>query len=91
MRPGDQFLLDVITAPSVTMTVTGTMLVGLFGIAAQATIQPPSGMVERVEEVNDPVAVTTEIADSTQVSAGATGRRVAIASVAAATSAISSR
>lgn len=71
-----------ITAPSVTTRVDDALLVGVFGIAATATLTPPDGMLEQFEEPNDPHAhdIAIEAADALQPVAGATGAKVARAS-----------
>lgn len=58
------------------------MLIGLFGIATNASISPPSGMTERVETTQStgPRKVATEIADQLLGCSGATGNRGAAAS-----------
>ena len=71
-----------ITAPSVTATVSGDMLVGLFGIHAQHTIAPAASMVERTDIAQvkgGGQKVTSETADALLSTAGATGARVATA------------
>ena len=74
-----------ITAPSVTSTVPGSMLVGVFGTAINATVTPASGMVERADIKTGAAAkkIALELADDTLESPGATGLRVATASAAA--------
>jgi hypothetical protein len=74
-----------ITAPSVTSTVAGSMLVGVFGTAINATMTPATGMVEQadIKTGSGPKKVAVELADETLSAAGATGTRVATASVAA--------
>ena len=74
-----------ITAPSVTSTAPGSMLVGVFGTAINATMTPPSGMAEQADlkTGSGPKKVAVELADDTLEVAGATGQRVATASLAA--------
>jgi N,N-dimethylformamidase beta subunit-like protein/uncharacterized protein DUF4082/cadherin-like protein/Big-like domain-containing protein/purple acid phosphatase-like protein len=74
-----------ITAPSVTTRANGVLLVGFFGLATSATLTPPDGMLEQIEERNDPVGndIVTGTADALQPAAGATGQKVAVASRAA--------
>jgi hypothetical protein len=72
-----------ITAPSVTTTVDGSMIVGGFGINADSTITPPPGMTERGEIVSA-TRLRTEVCDVLLTSAGATGDQVATAATAAA-------
>src|SRR5581483_6207458 len=71
-----------ITAPSVTTTVAGDMLVGLFGIHGQHTVTPPATMSERTDLAQPSSGgqkVTSETADAVKATAGATGTRVATA------------
>jgi hypothetical protein len=74
-----------ITAPSVTSTIPGSMLVGVFGTAINATVTPATGMVEQadIRTGSGPKKVAAELADETLAAAGATGTRVATASAAA--------
>ena len=74
-----------ITAPPVTSTIPGSMLVGVFGTAINATVTPAAGMVEQadIKTGSGPKKVAVELADETLAAAGATGTRVATASVAA--------
>jgi hypothetical protein len=74
-----------IVAPSVTSTVPGSMLVGAFGIATNATMTPPATMTERadIKTGRGPKKVALELADETLDAPGATGQRVATASAAA--------
>jgi hypothetical protein len=69
----------------VTSTVPGSRLVGVFGTAINATVTPASGMVEQadIKTGSGPKKVAVELADETLSAAGATGTRVATASVAA--------
>ena len=75
-----------VTAPSITTSVANTRLVGLFGTSASATttIAPPGGMSERGEAAASAgtTRTTSEGADQTQSTAGATGSRVATAAAA---------
>jgi len=76
-----------ITAPTVTTTADNSLVVGFFGIAASTTVSPPSGMLEQAElstQASAKSKVTTEIADTIQSLAGASGNKIAIASAAAA-------
>jgi hypothetical protein len=71
-----------ITAPSVTTTTAGGMLVGFFGMTGQRSIAPPVGMGEHFDLAlaNPPgEKVTSESADVLQASAGASGAKVATA------------
>ena len=72
-----------ITAPSVTTTVNGDEIVGLFGIGGGNSITPPAGMAERGEAVSSAgsLHVTWEGSDSLQTTAGATGTRTATATI----------
>ncbi|MEX2554386.1 MAG: cadherin-like domain-containing protein [Actinomycetota bacterium] len=72
-----------ITAPSVTTTQNGAMLVGFFGMADNVTIAPPSGMTERWDVASNAGAffMTQEGADALQPTAGASGSKVATAPV----------
>jgi hypothetical protein len=75
-----------ITAPTVTTTVAGTMLVGFFGTSAPATATPPSGMSERFDVFSSAgtYRAASEGADQTLSAAGASGSRTATASLSAA-------
>ena len=71
-----------ITAPSVTASVAGDMLVGLYEMQAQHTITPPASLSERTEIVQatgNGQRLTSETADHLLASAGPTGTRVATA------------
>jgi hypothetical protein len=74
----------LITAPAVTTSVSGSMLVGFFGIARQATISQPAGMGE-LTEITSPGTVTYpvagESAEELRSSAGDTAPRVATSTV----------
>ena len=72
-----------ITAPSATSTLAGAMLVGAFGINANATIAPPAGMTERGEIVSA-TRIRTEMADIVLNASGPTGAKIATAAAAAA-------
>jgi hypothetical protein len=74
-----------IIAPSVTSTVPGSMLVGVFGIATNATMMPAATMTEQadIKTGKGPKKVALELADETLDAPGATGQRVATASAAA--------
>jgi len=67
-----------VTAPSVTTTAGGELLLGVFGAAAKATVTPPTGMIEHAERLGGTgnTRVLSELADQ-QVGAGATGTRTA--------------
>jgi hypothetical protein len=72
-----------ITAPSVTTTANGDMLVGFFGMADNVTITPPAGMTERWDVASNAGAffITSEGVDALQPTAGASGAKVATAPV----------
>ena len=71
-----------ITAPSVTTTVANAMIVGFFGTAAWAPIAPPAGATERLEvATSGGRGVTSQSVDFLQAAAGASGTRVATATV----------
>src|SRR5437660_7269019 len=71
--------VTTITAPSVTTTVAGDELVGLFGIGGGNSITPPAGTSERAEAASTAgsLHVTWEGSDSAAPSAGPTGSRTA--------------
>lgn len=68
-----------ITAPSVS-PATGGVLVGAFGIATGATIDPPAGMLETLQAIlgTGKAKASVEMADQV-VPAGASGSRSALA------------
>lgn len=71
------------TAPSLSTTTPGAVMVGLFGLAKRATVTPATGMTERSEVVSPTTvsaAATGETADRVQAQPGATGPQVATAS-----------
>ena len=72
-----------ITAPSVTTTANGDMLVGFFGMADNVTIAPPAGMTERWDVASNAGAffITSEGVDGLQPTAGPSGAKVATAPV----------
>ena len=74
-----------ITAPSVTAIAPNSVLVGAFGIATDASIEPPATMTERAEvrTTGRSKAVAVELSDETVAEVGPTGERVATASKAA--------
>jgi hypothetical protein len=76
-------VMATITAPSVTTRVTDTRLVGLFAIAANASIAAPPRMSERGEMTSGKVKVATEIADVNWAPIAGSGVRIATASNAA--------
>jgi hypothetical protein len=77
---------DTVTAPSVTTTAEGALLVGLFGVPRESSIGNPPGMTE-LTEVSSPASVrypaTAETASEPAGSPGPTGQRVATTSTAA--------
>src|SRR5205823_1200772 len=60
-----------IAAPSITTTVAGDVVVGLFGIASNTTVTPPSGTTEEGEAVSNAgtYKVDSESADFLQTAA----------------------
>ena len=76
-----------VTAPSISTTVANTWLVGGFALDAASpppTYTPPPGMTERVDlSVPIPASewVSLEVADELRAATGATGTRVAVATV----------
>jgi hypothetical protein len=68
-----------IVGPSVTTTTAGELLIGAFGGAANASLTPPTGMLEENEQLagtgNNRVVV--ELSDQQLGAAGATGNRTA--------------
>jgi hypothetical protein len=74
-----------ITAPSVTSVYQGGLVLGLFGIAQQGTVTPPTAMFERAEiAAAGKTKIVCEIADAILQAAGPTGARTASASKAGA-------
>jgi hypothetical protein len=75
-----------ITAPALTTTVPGTLLVGFFGTASNSSTAPPSGMLEQAEVVQSggKNKISLETADAFLPGSGSSGPRVATASAAAA-------
>jgi hypothetical protein len=70
------------TAPSVATAVANDRIVGLFGIDDNLTWTPPTGMTERwdARASNGSGSISSEAADVSQASAGATGNKTATAS-----------
>jgi hypothetical protein len=66
-------------APSVTTTVAGDLVIGVFGEAANASVTPPTGMLEQIEQLagTGNTRVVTELSDQQLGAAGATGTRTA--------------
>jgi hypothetical protein len=67
------------TAPSVTTTVNGAMVIAFFGVARNSPIDAPSGMTERVDAVSNggTYPQATEASDVSQSTSGATGDKTA--------------
>jgi hypothetical protein len=76
---------SAISAPSVTTRVTNTQLITVAGIAANATISPPAGLVERAEALagSGKTRIAIEMADVSRPDVGTTGTRTASATKAA--------
>ena len=73
-----------ITAPSVTTTAPGVLVVDLSGITGKAAVTPASGATERSEIVSTAAPtyfVSAETADFVPSQVGATGTKVATSSV----------
>ena len=68
-----------ITAPSVSASSPGGMLVALYGVTVVTSIGQPAGMTERGEVSNSifAKATTTEVSDQALVASGLTGARTA--------------
>jgi hypothetical protein len=65
------------TAPGVTTTVTGDMVIGFFGLDTSGTFTAPTGMTERYDVTNSSSSgPASEASDYTQA-AGATGNKAA--------------
>jgi hypothetical protein len=70
-----------VTAPSITTTVTNTMVVGFFCLFDNATFTPPVGMMERWDfTVAKPSGLAFAATDQARSATGATGTRVATSS-----------
>ena len=77
---GQASTTNSVTAPSVTTTAPGSMVVGFFGMNGHRSVTPPAGMSERFEQqLTSPPGekVTSEVADVLQAAAGATGAKTA--------------
>ena len=74
-----------VTAPSITTTVAGDMIVGFYGAAQNTSVTPPSGMTEHFDVCSNAGTYpdTVELSDAPQSGAGATGDRIATLPVAA--------
>ena len=68
------------STPSITTTVNNTMITTFFGVMSNTTWTPPSGEVERYDQVY--TLVTIEGADELQASAGASGSKTATSAAA---------
>src|SRR5205085_5213631 len=64
-----------IVVQSVTISVDGELLLGLFAAAANATITPPTGMLEQMERIagTGNTRALSELSDQQLGTAGATG------------------
>lgn len=73
-----------LTAPSISTTKPGTMVIGLFGVTKKTTITRPTGMKERVDvaSTNDKKNATLELSQLLVASPSATGSKVATAGLA---------
>jgi chitodextrinase len=69
-----------VAAPSVQVAASGSMLVDFAGLAANASVSPPTGMAERVEAAGGRSTKIIGEASDAPVSAGATGTKTAAAS-----------
>jgi len=67
------------TAPSLTTSVANTLLIAAFGAATNASVTPPTAMLEKAEVVGGTSnkRTVTEIADQSSATASATGSRTA--------------
>ncbi|HZR02677.1 MAG TPA: LamG domain-containing protein [Burkholderiales bacterium] len=71
---------STITAPSITPSVTGTMLVGLFSAATGTTISSAAGMAYRADVLSGGgTGIAIGVFDQQQATASATGTRTATA------------
>jgi sugar lactone lactonase YvrE len=73
-----------IVAPSITTTVPGALVIGMFTIGGANSVTPPAGMTEHGEAASTAGSnhVTWEGCDFTPAAAGATGTKTATASTA---------
>jgi RHS repeat-associated protein len=72
-----------VTAPSVTTTMSDVIVAGFFATTDDATFTPPAAMTERFDVLADGTAqVSSEGTEVVQAAAGATGTKVATASIA---------
>jgi hypothetical protein len=74
-----------VPAPSITTSVANTMLVQVVGVNAEGTLTPPAGMTEAWEASSPNSTSTRDVLSSSsyalQAATGATGNRVATASL----------
>jgi sugar lactone lactonase YvrE len=75
-----------ITAPALSASVPGTLLVGFFGTAGNAATAPPTGMIEQAEIIQSAGKnkMSLEAADAFLAGTGSSGTRVATAGSASA-------
>jgi hypothetical protein len=73
-----------LTAPSITTTVTGDVVIAFFDITRNNHVAPPASMTERFDLASNAVTpyLTAESADQIKAKIGATGSRIATASLA---------
>ena len=72
-----------IVGPSITTSVGGAMILGVFGVANNTSVAPPAGMTERFDVVSNAgrYPVVSSCAEVVQASAGATGNKTAISAI----------
>jgi hypothetical protein len=69
---------SLMTAPSVSVSVSGALVVGLFGNSGAGAVSPPAGMAERYESIaSGNYRATSEGADYVPASVGSTGDKSA--------------
>jgi hypothetical protein len=73
-----------LTAPSITTTVTGDVVIAFFDVTRNNQVEPPAPMTERFDVASNAVSpyLTAECADQIKAKVGATGRRTSTASLA---------
>ena len=71
-----------VVGPSVTTTGAGELLIGVFGGAVNASVTPPTGMLEQAERLGGTgnTRALIELADQELTAAVATGSRTALLS-----------
>ncbi|HET6918373.1 MAG TPA: hypothetical protein VFI46_02790 [Jiangellaceae bacterium] len=71
-----------ITAPALSTTVPGALLVGFFGTVSNPSITPPPGMIEQTETIQNAGKnkISLETADTLLAATGSSGTRTATAS-----------